>query len=273
MRIAPENKLGRKDWRVRLGWLLLILILLFVFASIILVPTLLTVSVLENAPYSLHSVLNADYSADTLALKYSQVKSDIIAQVIKDQYGLMLGSSSGDPAFGPQIAMTTPFPGLPGTPTMDYLQPSTTTEPFDGVASPTVPNNDLSPTQGIIPTSTSPLATHNPPNTTLVATITGPNPTWTQQPTTTQPPNSTPIPPTHAVPSATQGPISTSIAPTRTVAPTSQPPTPTSPLPTSTPMPPTRTPAPTPRPPTNTPRPTQPPDPYPPPPTESTPYP
>ncbi len=259
MRSTYRKRAQFKGSRVHLDWILLIFVLLLTFASIILVPALLKIDKLGDVPYALHSILNADYSADNLAFKYSQVKSDIIDEAIRDQNGLAPGEGSLKPTLDPNIAMVTPYPGSTGTPTLNPLGPSSTPAPTDGSVNPTAQRTTPSPTNGVNPTSTPPGATPKPPNSTAVVTTPVPTRIFPTQPPTAQPPNSTTVPPTRTIAPTAQPPEPTAIVPTRTTAP-----------PTS--VPPTRTPAPTEPPPTNTPRPPDPPDPYPPP-EQPTPYP
>jgi hypothetical protein len=265
MKSASRKRDRIKDARVYLDWILLVLILFLTFVAIILVPALLTVDKLVSVPYALHSILNADYGVDDLALSYAQVKSDIIAEVIRDQNVSMLGDITEKPALNPPIAFATPNTGLTATSTTNPGQPTSTPAPTDGAFSPTATNIYPSPTSGGYPTATQPSVTDNPPNSTAIATTASPT-----QAATTHPSDSTSRPPTRTSAPTTQAPDPTSRPPTQTSAPTSPPPTPT-------PVPPTRTPAPTSPPPTNTPRPpdpTDPPDPYPPPPPPgNTPYP
>jgi hypothetical protein len=254
-------------WRTYLDWILILLILFFAFTAIILVPAFLTASELDRVPYALHSILNANYGIDPLGLKFFQVKPDIIAQVIADQNGFMPGDGSENPL-------------LPGTPTVDTLQPTSTPAPTDGTINPTAsnnpsPTNTANLTPGVTELSTpggeiTQQATQTPGSNSKTATPT--HSVATRRPTSTTISGSTSVPPT--LTSTTRSPGTTSIAPTQTAAPTTQSPTSTtaSPTrtstpterPTSTSLPPTRTQEPTELP-TNTPRPTRPPDPYPPP--------
>lgn len=276
MSSAYRRSAGLKMWRIYLDWILILLILFFAFVAIILVPTFLTASGPDRVPYTLHSILNANYGIDPLGLKYFQVKPDIIAQVIEDQNRLLPGNGSGNPA-------------ATEAPIVEVLQPSSTPTPTDGGINPSAPNNPspthpVNLTPGVTELSTptagfTQQASQTPGSSSKTASPT--HSVATLRPTSTNSPGRTSVPPT--LTSTTRSPGSTSIAPTRTAAPTTQSPTSTtaSPThtaepterPTSTPPPPTRTPTPT-EPPTNTPRPTQPPDPYPPPPPpEATPYP
>lgn len=246
-----------KRWRAYLDWVLLLLILFFAFAAIILVPALLTASELERVPYALHSILNADYGVDPFGLKFFQVKSDIIAQVLRDNNQSMHGDGIGNP-------------DLPAKPVGGTLQPSATPAPTEQAISPTAPY-DPSSTPGITEQSTPGInvtqqASPTPGSSSKTATPT--HSSATRRPTSTTGPGRTPVSPT--LTSTNQSPVSTSIVPTRAPTSTTASPTRTSEpteIPTSTPRPPTRTPEPTdpPPPPTNTPRPPEPPDPYPPP--------
>lgn len=163
---------------------------------------------------SLHSPMQADYSADPRAFLVPAFDINLVGEVIREQAPVP-GDPGADPLATVVVVLQTPVP--------------TVTPQFGATNAPLQPT----PTQPLPPTATLGVGETPLPTLTFTATFTV---TWTLSPTqpvaataTQQPPAATQRPPTNTPRPATA---------------TSAPPSPTVPIPTATHVPPTATPVP-----------------------------